>query len=113
MTTDAEMSEFWAKWKVKHGKETMSEETSKFRNCVFTNLDGSTITPQTEEQFWALVGERNRVTSEIAVNAQWLRFAEAMAMSGSYRGISHRDHATTCADFAEAMVREARRRGRL
>lgn len=46
-------------------------------------------------------------------SAQWLRFAEAIASCDYFASDPHEDRAKHCADFADAMVREAKERGRL
>lgn len=52
----------------------MSE--SKFKDCVFTNKDGSRIYTTNEAEFLELFDRFNTLTSKDDENAQWLRFAE-------------------------------------
>lgn len=87
----------------------MSE--SVFKNYRFQNLDGTMVIPETEEQFSTLMRTANIIRNEITENAQWLRFAESAIRR--VHGITHEDVAEIAADFADAMLEEAKKRGRV
>lgn len=63
----------------------------------------------------ALEGERDAEIDRELENAQWLRFAEAFVPTAQdcHAYGEHQKVANYAADFADAMVREAKERGRL